>query len=151
LQPNEVIVQYALVGDAHLTGQVDFSDVLVVAQHYGQSVDSNGNPVDWAEGDFDYSAAVDFPDVLDVASNYDQELTPQQTLEVGAPFAKLWQTALDDVNNPVPEPNGVIFLALGLGGLLRRRRTRPADFSDSLFPSAARGNQTIANIGSRRI
>jgi hypothetical protein len=128
LQPNEVIVQYALVGDAHLTGQVDFSDVLVVAQHYGQSVDSNGNPVDWAEGDFDYSAAVDFPDVLDVASNYDQELTPQQTLEVGAPFAKLWQTALDDVNNPVPEPNGAICLVLGLGGLLRRRRMRAAAF-----------------------
>ena len=35
--PNQVVVIYTLAGDATLAGSVGFSDLIVVAQHYGQT------------------------------------------------------------------------------------------------------------------
>jgi hypothetical protein len=124
LQPNEVIVQYELAGDADLTGSVDFSDVLTVARNYGRSIDANGNPVDWADGDFNYDGTVDFEDLLDVAENFDQPLTPQETAEVGNVFALQWQIALQDVNASVPEPGALNLGIIGVAGLLGCRRIR---------------------------
>ena len=122
VQPNEVIVQYALSGDADLAGRVDFSDVLTVASNYGQSIDAHGNTVDWADGDFNYDGVVNFQDLLAVAMNFDQPLTAQETAQVGTAFASQWDQALADVNSSVPEPSALGLTILGTTGLLRRRR-----------------------------
>ena len=57
-------IQPAIPGDANLDGHVNFSDLLLLAQHYG-SADAT-----WDQGDFDYNGAVGFSDLLKLAQNY---------------------------------------------------------------------------------
>jgi hypothetical protein len=124
VQPNEVIVEYALSGDADLAGSVDFSDVLTVAGNYGQSIDAHGNTVDWSEGDFNYDGVVNFQDLLAVAMNFDQPLTAQETAQVGTAFASQWDQALADMNSSVPEPGTLGLTIWGAAALLRRGRRK---------------------------
>lgn len=60
-----IIISHTLKGDVNLDRQVDFNDLLRVAQHYG-STDAL-----WSDGDFNYDGVVDFTDLLSVAQNYD--------------------------------------------------------------------------------
>lgn len=53
-----------LNGDATRDGLVDFSDLLILAQNYGQSGRS------WSFADFDYNGVVDFGDLLILAQHY---------------------------------------------------------------------------------
>ena len=55
--------------DADGKNGVDFADLLVLAQHYGQSGQN------WATGDFDYDGKVGFSDLLILAQNYGKGAT----------------------------------------------------------------------------
>lgn len=58
-----------LAGDANGDGRVDFSDLVVVAQHYN-AVDG----MTYASGDFDYDGNVDFADLVVMAQKYNTSL-----------------------------------------------------------------------------
>jgi hypothetical protein len=65
-----VVVKYTLYGDANLDRRVDFTDLVALAQHYG---DNSGN-ANWDEGDFTYDGKVDFGDLTLLAQNYNTSM-----------------------------------------------------------------------------
>ena len=127
-QPGEVLVKYALVGDARLEGTVGFDDLLIVADHYGTS----GN--DWSQGNFTYDPAgmVGFADLLALAQNYQQPLTDSESSQLSPYFLSQWALAESEV--PEPATN-----ALAVGAtfclLVRRRQITQlrCDLSTPLF------------------
>ena len=52
LQPGQELIQYTRVGDASLDGKVDFTDLTILARHYGKT------NATWDQGDFKYEGAV---------------------------------------------------------------------------------------------
>jgi hypothetical protein len=91
-----------LAGDANLSGIVDFTDLLLLAQSYGSSART------WATGDFNYDGSVNFTDLLALAQNYGQAVTGSLESD--------WALA----RSIVPEPAGMILVA-GSVLILRRR------------------------------
>jgi hypothetical protein len=99
-----------LPGDLNDTGTVDFSDLLILAQNYGQS------GATYAQGDINGDGTVDFSDLLALAQHYGQsaDVIPPTTVLAAA----------------VPEPGPAILLALAplLGRRGVRVRWRPSGF-----------------------
>ena len=83
------VAPHRLPGDANFDGIVDFSDLLTVAQHYGQ-------PGGWVDGDFDMDGAVGFDDLLILAQHYGQSQPAGTTHPVQS----------------TPEPSGFIVCVL---------------------------------------
>jgi len=116
--PNQILVKFTLTGDANLDGMVNFSDLLVVAQHF----DTSGN--DWAEGNFTYdpNGVVSFADLLLVDQNFNKSLSGSVPLgltqTLGSP------EALSAQAQPIPEPSSILLFTAGAAGLLGRRRRR---------------------------
>jgi fibronectin-binding autotransporter adhesin len=73
-----VLVRYTVAGDANLDGQVNFNDLVTLAQHYNTTDGSQS----WSGGDFNYDGNVGFNDLVTLAQNYNAALTP-----AGAPMA----------------------------------------------------------------
>jgi hypothetical protein len=88
-----------LPGDANLDGKVNFTDLLILAQHYGLKT---GQAV--GTGDFNADGGVGFDDLLVLAQNYGKmSAAPAVT--------------------PVPEPTAIgLFMLLAVGTTSRRRR-----------------------------
>lgn len=59
---------YVLAGDANRDRTVSFSDLLIIAQNYGQPGKS------FSQGDFNYDGTVNFSDLLILAQNYGKSL-----------------------------------------------------------------------------
>jgi len=59
-------LQYAVIGDTNVDGNVNFTDLLALAQHYGNT------GVDWSKGDLNYDGVVNFSDLLALAQHYGQ-------------------------------------------------------------------------------
>ena len=70
LDSHSILVRSTLPGDANLDGHVDFSDLLLLAQHYGVTTSAS-----WDQGDFNYDGSVDFTDLLTLAQNYGRMLS----------------------------------------------------------------------------
>ena len=66
LPANTILVRFAREGDVNLDGTVGFSDLLLLAQHYGNST------AGWSQGDMNYDNTVGFADLLILAQNYGQ-------------------------------------------------------------------------------
>jgi hypothetical protein len=73
-QPGQLVVQYALVGDANLDGTVNLTDLLDLLNNYGQS------GTDWTQGDFNYDGTVNLTDLLDLLNNYGQSTSATQVV-----------------------------------------------------------------------
>jgi Protein of unknown function (DUF4038)/Bacterial Ig-like domain len=65
---------HILAGDANRDRQINFADLLIVAQNYGQSNRT------FATGDFNYDQKVDFADLLIVAQKYGSSLMQSPTI-----------------------------------------------------------------------
>ncbi len=110
-----ILVRTTFAGDADLNGQVGFSDLVAVAQHYG--LEGSGQ---WITGDFNYDGNVGFADLVAVAQNYGGALdfpaipgAPAQFNEdVAGAFAQ------------VPEPSSIALVLLANGYILRTKRSR---------------------------
>ncbi len=99
-------------GDATLDGTVNFDDLLVLAQHYGQS------GVNWRSGDFNVDFVVDFADLLTLAQHYPGASAGIDTTNVG--FQSDWAIA----RSFAPEPTAAVML--WVAQLWARRRTTPS-------------------------
>ena len=95
-------------GDATLDGKVDFSDLVALAAHYGNTTAT------WEEGDFNHDGVVNFADLVTLAANYGQTL---DTYSFGSPAGAVMPAIA-----PVPEPGVAGIVALAALGLTRRRR-----------------------------
>ena len=68
----------SIPGDANGDGTVDFTDLLVVGRHYGQT------GATWTQGDFDGDGSVGFDDLVILARNYGQTTSASQAASVFA-------------------------------------------------------------------
>lgn len=101
-------------GDTDLDWDVDFDDLLRLAQNYGR-LTTTESPTDWFTGDFDLSGAVDFDDLLGLAQHYG---APSPGQIGSGTVAADWALAL----SLVPEPVSTMSVAgIGVLCLLRRR------------------------------
>jgi len=73
--PNRV----AFVGDANGDGRVDFSDLVLLAQHYGTTSGAT-----WSDGDFNADGGVGFDDLVGLAQHYGLSAAPAETTADGA-------------------------------------------------------------------
>lgn len=71
---DSIVLRPALVGDANLSGQVDFPDLVNLVRNF------NKTDADWTMGDFDYDGKVDFSDLVLLARHYDQSLPMTTTV-----------------------------------------------------------------------
>ena len=95
----------AVPGDANHDGDVDFADLLIVAQHFGQQTELGS-----AVGDFDNDGSVGFDDLLILAQNYGQGEPGGNGIEA------------DGAASQVPEPLLPAFTCATIGLLTSRRR-----------------------------
>jgi fibronectin-binding autotransporter adhesin len=115
-----ILTRYTFSGDANLSGKVDFSDLVALAQNYGS--DFNANPTTdswWTHGDFNYDGKIDFADLVKLAQNYNAALPSEPiagaSLQFNADLARAFAA--------VPEPGAVwAVVAAGAAILPRHRR-----------------------------
>ncbi len=111
-----ILVKYTYYGDATLDGQVDISDLGLLATSWQTAGD-------WSQGDFDYSSFIDISDLGKLATNWQ--------LGVGSPLGPSFDEALAAVGLAgvsVPEPTMLLFSS-ALAGLLSHRGRRHARHS----------------------
>ncbi|HQY89162.1 MAG TPA: hypothetical protein PK402_10925, partial [Tepidisphaeraceae bacterium] len=105
------------MGDANFDTLVNFTDLLIVAQNYGQSNPNQSFNV----GDFDLNGTTDFLDLLPLAQNYGfAQMTNDQVDQLDqftSSFLNDWSMARANV----PEPTLIALAPLTLIALRRRR------------------------------
>jgi hypothetical protein len=100
-------------GDANLDGNVDFNDLVRLAQNY------NTSNTNWFEGDFNYDGSTDFNDLVILAQGYN---SPVPGEPVGSAS---FQADMAAAFASVPEPASAGCVVLGVSMLgMRRRRSR---------------------------
>lgn len=127
--PTDVVLPLAMAadavgvpeGDADMDWDVDFDDLLTLAQHYGQ-IDGETGSTSWFTGDFNASGTVDFDDLLSLAQHYGQGTgtdTPPPELADVASDAFIADFKL--AQSMVPEPASLAVLSIAGLALVRRR------------------------------
>jgi hypothetical protein len=107
-----------LPGDATFDNQVDFNDLVALAQHY-----NTVGGMDWADGDFTFDGTVDFADLVVLAQGYNTA-GPAAAVP-GAPGGFVREVAAAFA--AVPEPSTAALLVvsgISLGAARRRRAAR---------------------------
>ena len=90
------LYKLTIAGDADEDGHVQFSDFVILANHFSR-------PGGWTDGDFDLNGTVEFGDFVILANNFGAG-----TVATGA--------------ESVPEPSAFLTALMALVGLLRARR-----------------------------
>jgi hypothetical protein len=98
----DMLIRSGLPGDANLDGSVNFNDLLLLAQNYGQT------DRDWFTGDFSLDGETGFTDLLALAQNYNSGTST---------FQADWSLA----QSLVPEPTLFCLIAAAPLTLIRRR------------------------------
>jgi hypothetical protein len=111
---DSILLRLTLKGDTNLSGNVNFDDLLSLAQAYG------GTGKAWINGDSDYNGAVNFDDLLALAQNYGLSGLNGQSFDPNADFAADWALAL----SLVPEPASLSLLSIATIAMPRRRSLR---------------------------
>jgi hypothetical protein len=100
-------------GDTDRDGDVDFNDLIVLAQNYGKTVDQT-----WSTGDFNADTAVNFADLVSLAQNYSAAgITSGSGEALPESLAADWALA----QSLAPEPAVFAFMATSGIALMRRR------------------------------
>jgi autotransporter-associated beta strand protein len=114
---SSVLARYTLLGDADLSGTVDFNDLARLAQHYNTNLAQTSNQSWWYSGDFTYDGQVNFDDLTRLAQNYNAALPAE------ASFTPDFAGDLTRAFASVPEPSVTVFATFaGLIYILRRRQ-----------------------------
>lgn len=84
LDQTSLIFRHTKLGDANLSHNVDFNDLLTLAQNYGQTGRN------WSQGNFDFSAdgSVNFSDLLILAQRYGQSASTTSERTIGGSILK---------------------------------------------------------------
>lgn len=104
-------IMFTHPGDVNLDGKVDFTDLLILARHYGMQ------NAKWDQGDFDYDGMVDFNDLKALARNYNASFDPAAL----AQFSPAFRADVMAAFAAVPEPNTSATLIAVCPWLLSRR------------------------------
>ncbi len=104
----DAISLVGLPGDADRDRDVDFDDLLVLAQHYGAADQG------WDTGDFNSDGVADFDDLLLLAQNYGNGKLSE------AEFGATWMAA----RSLAPEPTSLLVVGVGLTAFHRWRRAQ---------------------------
>lgn len=107
-----VIVRLTLLGDTNLDGDVEFADLLAVAQNY----DATGTT--WNRGDFDYDGTTGFSDLLVLAQNFGSAALQSISIDNGS---AQFMIDLAHAKSLVPEP-ATLGLLLGTAVVAMARR-----------------------------
>ena len=108
-----LVVGYTLAGDANLDGQVNTTDFMMLASHFGATTNL------WTSGNFNYDATVNALDFNAVATNFGSVLSAHSVL-----------------GSLVPEPTAGAILLIAC--LPRRRRCRKNLSTTMVSPSSRR-------------
>ena len=128
-QPNQVLVQYTIPGDADLTGTVNFWDFVIVLKNF----DKTGN--DWANGNFTYDPQgyVGFADLAIVLSHFNQSIVPSNNVTADASMSAVATQAVGPqtqlITSSLPEPGAASLAAAAAVCLLTSRRRKTANFA----------------------
>ncbi|MDP9173328.1 MAG: NF038122 family metalloprotease [Planctomycetota bacterium] len=126
------LITYAFAGDANLDGKVDFSDFVILSNHFG------GTFTNWDQGNFNYDSGVDFSDFVILSNNFGEGVTgngtgatPVQLAQYNAIAASFGIStsqiaAWDHQIGALPEPGAIGLLAIGSIGLMScgRRKSK---------------------------
>lgn len=116
LDSTALLVAFALKGDADVSGSVNFDDLLVLAQHYGDTTRT------WVSGDFTNDGMVGFDDLLALAQNYNGTLLQDGAAALPASREPAFSADFALAVSLVPEPTGVLWLSAA--SMLARSRRR---------------------------
>jgi prepilin-type processing-associated H-X9-DG protein/prepilin-type N-terminal cleavage/methylation domain-containing protein len=121
-------VKYTLLGDANLDGVVNGSDFSILASNFGQGV------TNWDQGNFLFTSSVNGSDFSVLAANFGQGSAAPADRAALEAFA-----AANGLVAELPEPGGVALVAIGVLGVMRRKRA-------SLRGAAKRGGFTLIEL-----
>jgi hypothetical protein len=116
-----VLIRYTYLGDTNVDGQVDINDLYNLASNYNPSHAGPASAI-WQKGDFDYNGYVDLSDLSKLTTNWQQGVGNPLGSGLGNLGAALASLGLPNIS--VPEPSTVGLMALGVSGLMARRRRR---------------------------
>jgi arabinogalactan endo-1,4-beta-galactosidase len=117
IDASSLVLRLTLKGDADVDGDVDFADLVVLAQSYNTVGEAT-----WQRGDFSYDGNIDFADLVVLAQHYGGNLGLSESPGGSDSFATDW--ALAQVL--VPEPSALFIVAQAFLPVMLRRRNRPA-------------------------
>lgn len=118
IDAGSLVLRLALKGDANIDGDVDFEDLVSLAQSY------NATGVTWTHGDSDYDGDVDFNDLASLAQHYGGNTNIGMIADASNSFANDWLLA----QSLVPEPTVWLLVAQAfLPVMIRRKNGPPAD------------------------
>jgi hypothetical protein len=127
--------QLARFGDATDDGNVDFNDLVKLAQNYNITDGQRR----WADGDFNFDGNVDFNDLVKLAQNYNTSEAPipaDLLASMPASFAADWQSA-QAIAASAPEPSALTFVGFVAFGSLVPRRPRRLRLRTPVQPTSA--------------
>ncbi len=120
---SDVLVKYTLAGDADLSGAISASDYTLIDNGF------NALSTGWRNGDFNYDGHINGDDYTLIDNAFNTQGSSAASVAIaGGPTdpTEMIASATSQIaalsTSAVPEPGGLMLLAIGAGSLFRRRR-----------------------------